>query len=428
MSWLEPGAALWLLLVPALIALYMLRPRARQRPVSSLRLWQKLPQVERPRARLRRPPLSLLLLLQVLLLGAGATALARPAFDAPAGRHLVLVLDASGSMQTVDGGSTRFEQAKGEVKRIAGARSQDRVTLIRAGSQVTTECSMCDREQIESRLADMGPGAGRADWAAALGVASGLASLRQTMDDGRQTIGANEPVSTPPSSIVHSPSSDSQTNTEVYVVTDGAFEAVQAEALPATLHFVQVGSTGNNRAITALSARQPPNGSPGYAVYARVDNMGEYASVEVSALADTVPLPTHRVELPAGGHADLTWKLPAGTAKLTVSITPRDALAADDQAVLFLPLDGQYKVTITSDQADLYSRALAGIPGLDPAGEVISTGKLTSTAETAFTIIDGRLPEVMPAGSLLLINPLPKVGEAQLGSGDLALGTAGGTM
>ena len=56
MSWLDPGAALWLLLVPALVAIYMLRPRAQRKPTSSLRLWRELPQVERPRARLRRPP------------------------------------------------------------------------------------------------------------------------------------------------------------------------------------------------------------------------------------------------------------------------------------------------------------------------------------------------------------------------------------
>ncbi|HEY0071218.1 MAG TPA: BatA and WFA domain-containing protein, partial [Chloroflexia bacterium] len=112
MNLLNPSAAWWFLLVPALIALYMLRPRARRKPVSSLRLWRELPQVERPTPRLRRPPLSWLLLLQVLLLAAGAFALMQPALWAPAARHTVVLLDMSGSMQTVDGSSTRFEQAR----------------------------------------------------------------------------------------------------------------------------------------------------------------------------------------------------------------------------------------------------------------------------------------------------------------------------
>src|SRR5207244_1296433 len=148
--------------------------------------------------------------------------------------------------------------------------------------------------------------------------------------------------------------------TDVYVVSDGAFDPLPAEGLPPSLHFVQVGHAAQNRAITALSARRQPNGTPGYAVYARVENVGDRAVVEVSALADTIPLPSHQVDLPAGGHADLTWKVPAGTAKLTVSLSPRDDLAADDQAVLFLPADGQYKVIIISDQPELYSHALAG--------------------------------------------------------------------
>ena len=85
MSWLAPAAALWLLLVPVLVALYMFRPQTERKRVSSLRLWQALPHVERPRARLRRPPLSVLLLLQALLLAAGAFALMQPAFSAPQG-------------------------------------------------------------------------------------------------------------------------------------------------------------------------------------------------------------------------------------------------------------------------------------------------------------------------------------------------------
>jgi hypothetical protein len=87
MTWLAPAAAWWLLLIPALVLLYILRPQPLRRPVSSLRLWREVPQVDRSRARLRRPPLSLLLLLQVLLLAAGAFALMRPALSEGGSRH-----------------------------------------------------------------------------------------------------------------------------------------------------------------------------------------------------------------------------------------------------------------------------------------------------------------------------------------------------
>src|SRR5438552_3572468 len=175
---LNPAASWWLLLVPALVALYLLRPRPERRSVSSLRLWQALPDIERPRARLRRLPKSLLLLLQVLLLLAGALALMQPAFSSALGkRHLVILLDASGSMQAVDGSSSRFEQARSEARKlVSGLALEERATILRVGTNVTTLCSACTRLDAERAIADARPGAGRADLAAALGVAAGLAT------------------------------------------------------------------------------------------------------------------------------------------------------------------------------------------------------------------------------------------------------------
>ncbi|MDQ6693574.1 MAG: BatA and WFA domain-containing protein [Chloroflexota bacterium] len=371
---LAPGAAAWLLLVPALIALYMLRPRSIRKPISSLRLWRELPQIDRPRARLRRPPLSLLLLLQALLLLAGGLALMRPALAQPAARHKIIMVDASGSMQTRENGTTRFNQALQEAKRIAGTAAQDRITLLRVGSIVSTICSACAPDTLLQPMSEARPGGGRADWQSALETAAGL----EKRSTGEQIA--------------------------AYAISDGAFSLSSASELPDSLHFVQVGSAQQgsqaNRAITAFSTRRAPNGNSGYTAYARVDNMSsEPASVQVSALADTVPLGAHLVDLPAGGHTDITWKIPVGTAKLTASLNPGDALAEDDQAVLFLPAVGAYKVAITSAQPDLYRRALAGVQGLENATAVTATG------QTAFTIIEGDLPDKLPAGNLLLINP-----------------------
>ena len=105
MSLLNWLGALWLALVPALVLVYMLRPRRKRTPVPSLRLWRVLPHVERSTAQLRRPPLSVLLILQALLLAIGAFALAQPAYTAPAGGNRVVAVDASGSMLTLLGSS-----------------------------------------------------------------------------------------------------------------------------------------------------------------------------------------------------------------------------------------------------------------------------------------------------------------------------------
>jgi Ca-activated chloride channel family protein len=346
-----------------------------RKPVSSLRLWDKLPQVDRPRARLRRPPLSILLLLQLLLLAAGAIALIRPGLETPVGRRYVLLLDASGSMTAASNGATRFEQAKAEARKVASElRSQDLITLVRVGSSVTTACSNCDHTSLERALSALNAGAGEADMPAALSLASGLTGRAETHEDAVQTI----------------------------IISDGGFSPTTQTG---NSKFIKVGEPVSNHAVTTLSARRPPDGRPNYVAYARVDNnSSSEATLQVAALADTVPLPERAVTLAAGGHADLTWQLPAGTARFTVSINGRDAISEDDKAVIFLPSASHHKVVITSPQAALYRRAVEGIEGLEPV--VVTTNTLASTAGSlAFTIIEGRVPPALPLGSLLLVNP-----------------------
>ena len=387
-TWLNPGAAVWLLLVPLLVGLYMLRPRAERTLVPSLRLWQALPQADQPRARLRRPPLSLLLLLQALVLGAGAFALMQPSIAAPVGRTVVIMLDASGSMLTVSGGTSRFEQAREEARRLVRAmQPEDRATLLRVGSSVLTLCSSCDQKRADEALLAARPGAGRADWASALGLASGLAGRT---NDGR---------------------------VDSYAISDGAFDPLPFDTLPWSLHFVGVGRAEDNIAITAFSARRPPNGTPGYTAYARVDNLGGApATLDVAALADTVPMRSHHIDLPAGGHADLAWLVPAGTAKVTVDLGASDALAADNHAVLFLPAEGQYKVALNVADPDLYIRALAGIPGLE-AIDVRNADAVTGGF--AFTVLEGAVPATLPPGNLLLVAPTGRFLPAQSNLTDL---------
>lgn len=378
LTWINPLGLWWLLLVPALILIYMLRAKPQRLTVSSLRLWKNLPDIDRPRARLRRPPLSMLLLLQVLLLAAGAFALTRPALTAPASGRTLILLDASGSMLAQEGGTTRFERARSAAEGIIdGLASAARGSLLRVGPTVTTLCSNCTLADMRSTLKNARPGSGKGDWQSALQIANGLA--------------AGAPG-----------------KTETVVISDGAFDALPAESLPPFVRFVQIGHDEDNRAITEISARKQPDGSPGYVAYVRVDNFGGDTSLNVNSLADTVPQPVRSLDLPANGHADLVWHLPAGTAKFTVSIDSRDALLDDNQAVLFLP-EKAHNVRIISPQPGVYSRVLADLPGLQAQTDA------KEASDTAFTIIEGRYADALPGGGLLLVSPdmafLPSTGE-----------------
>jgi Ca-activated chloride channel family protein len=373
MSLLNWAGALWLLLVPLLILIYMLRPKRLRMPVSSLRLWRALPEVERSRARLHRPPLSLLLILQAIALILGAIALAQPALTAPEGRLSVVIVDASGTMQAIAGAQSRFDDARDRAMDIVSSMGpQDRVTLLRAGASATTECSECDRAEVERALDGLRPGAGTADVAGALDAAAGIARKGQ---------GGVIPVT---------------------VISDGAFDPASLgdlSALPLSLSFVRVGQPVQNRTVAALSVRRPPDGRSGYVAFARIENRGSTpALIQVAARADTVPLPVRTQTVPPGGQSSITWQVPAGTARFSVDISPGDSLAADDRAVVFLPAPGQYPVRVHSEQPDLYRRVLAGIEGL-------RTVTNTDVPSPAFTIIEGALPNPLPAGNLMLVDP-----------------------
>src|SRR5919112_5442251 len=114
MPFLAPLGLLGLLAIPVIVALYVLRLRRDERTVSSTYLWQQLVrdvEANAPWQRLRR---SLLLLLQLILAVIFAFLVARPFTEHPAGlaRDLILVIDASASMASVDEFPDRLTAAK----------------------------------------------------------------------------------------------------------------------------------------------------------------------------------------------------------------------------------------------------------------------------------------------------------------------------
>ncbi|RMH19021.1 MAG: VWA domain-containing protein [Gammaproteobacteria bacterium] len=122
MNFISPGLALLAaaIAVPLLVSLYFLKLRRRVMTISSTLLWKKAiqdMQVNAPFQRLRR---SLLLLLQLLILGAALIAMARPTLDATAvsGQRTVIVIDHSASMNATDVSPNRLDHAKQAAMRL----------------------------------------------------------------------------------------------------------------------------------------------------------------------------------------------------------------------------------------------------------------------------------------------------------------------
>jgi hypothetical protein len=379
MTFLLPLGLLALLTLPVILLLHLLRERRRRVAVPSLMHWLNVPR-KREGERIRRLPLTLLLLLHLLAAGLLALALGRPqilgAFGAEA-RQVAVVLDTSTSMAAQDGGSTRFSQAQARARAaLRGLGAGDRAALIATGPT--------------ARLVAQG---GAADVAGLLAAVDGLRPGGDGFDlDGALTLAEA--------------SFAKDARRQIVVITDGASpqppEGTPARALSASLDWQQVGGDAPNRAIVALAAR-PWGGN--VQVYARAANYGPTPlRTSVRLYADDQLLGTRDVSLAAGGETELTWTLPKGYSRLRAVLDGQDALPEDDDGFLNLAQTRPLKALLVSAEADALRRALAAVPGVSVT--VVEPSAYDGAAGSFdLTVFDGFLPQAWPAGAALAINP-----------------------
>ena len=108
---------LWgLATIPIVILIYLLRSRYKTKNVSSTFIWKRSLKYVK-----RRIPLnfimSLLLILQILIVAVASVAIARPTMINPLKtEEEIIILDASASMLTSNGETTRFDDAKKKIE------------------------------------------------------------------------------------------------------------------------------------------------------------------------------------------------------------------------------------------------------------------------------------------------------------------------
>ncbi len=381
MGILLPVALALLALAIPIIIFYMLRLRREELSVSSSMLWRRALMdrtANAPWQRLRR---NLLLLLQLLLLILLVLGLARPfvlSRSAVAG-NLVLVLDASASMQSADeeGGTPRFEQATKEADRLIDGLGEDnKATIIWAGPRAQTAAQASgDKAVLHSAIHSLAAGNGRADMSAALTLAG--ASARQ-LGDGT-----------------------------VVLISDGALAG--ADSLPqieAKTQYINVGKSPNNIAITSLSLREAPGGPQ---LFASLYNNGpQQVSALVSISVDGQLRDSRRVSLDAGKEQTLTIEglpldMKQAEARLTTGDPQADLLQADNTAWALRPQPPAQNVLLVTQSNGFIEKALNLIPGV----KLFKTApaEYTPSDDFALTVLDAYVPQDLPGGNLLLFAP-----------------------
>ena len=253
------------------------------------------------------------------------------------GRNLVVLVDASASMQATDVSPTRLEAAKGEVKKIVrGLGGADRMLVAQMDATVTPLGPMSgDTSEIEREVDEIRPTDTRADFARALRFAAD--ALR----------GADSP--------------------EIIVVSDGALGPAADAQGPVHLaglkvSYVPVGARRRNVGITEFSVRRYPLDKSRYEVMLEVTNTGEAPEdVEVSLFGDGQLVDLTKLRLQPGERLPRFYPNLSGAGRtletrIALAGGAHDDLPADDHAYALLPERRRAKVLVVS-AGNLYLQA-----------------------------------------------------------------------
>ena len=442
-SALAIGAAV----VSLLVLLYFLKLRRREQTVSSTLLWRRAVQdlqVNAPFQRLRR---NLLLLLQLLVLAAGVLALARPVVQTPLARQksLVLILDRSASMNTVEAdGRTRLELAKEQARRIVRTLNRTQGAWWRWFST--------DRQQTRVMLIAM------ADRAEVLSpFTTNTADLVRVIDAIQPTDAPThvaEALSLAEAYVLGGWSDEKpipgQEPSGLVLISDAAFDVPQNVSLRTRrLELIPVGKRQDNVGIVSLRYRRNYERPEKVSLFVQVENFGpqpvrsdisiyvdgvlqKVETVELAAArqpgpqATTAPAPGAPVA-PLSGTGQLGGAGPSASlsidllldraAVVEARLSHEDALATDNRAYAVVPPPRRLSVLTVSKGDFFLERVIRELPlarrvFLTPEQyERAADSELERDGASVYdvVILDGHDTQRLPAGNYLCFGGLPKV-------------------
>jgi len=371
------------------VALYLLKLRRRVVSVPFAPLWERILRdrdATKLFAKLRRL-LSLLLQLGLLAILVLALGNPRPVESLVRGRTVVVLVDASASMQATDVRPNRLGVAQNEVKKIIGGlHGADRVLVAQMDALVTPLGPMTSDAAALERSVDMIRETDtRADFPRALRFA--IDALR----------GTDSP--------------------EIIVVSDGALGPAADASGPVhlgavKLSYVRVGRESRNVGITQFSVRRYPLERSRYEVMLELTNTGSDAEdVELQLLGDGTPVDLTTIRLKPGERLPRFYPQLSGAsrtleAKIARADGTHDDLPADDHAFALLPERRRSKVLVVTEGNTYLDAALLLDEYLDvtdvvPDGYAGAVGK----AKWDAVIFDRVTPAQAPGTNALYLDP-----------------------
>ncbi len=425
MSLASPLNLLWLAAIVPVVVFYILKIRLRRVPVSTILFWRQIYDEHQPRSIWQRMRHWLSLLAQVTLILLLVLALADPffAWETRQLRRIVVIVDNSASMNATDVSPSRLAAAKDEALRvIRGMRFRDELAVVTAGGSPRVVCGFSSHGRTLSHAVDD------------VVSTDNPTRVTEAVELARRLLGERQ----------------DEHQREIVVLTDKAWgQAPQnsnladqsldrvTKSLPPNLNFAvpdpgllvrHFGTNAGNVGITQFQTRRSLIDPLGYEILAEVTNASDEpveCRLEIDLNADVVDVVPLKLT-PGQRWSQSFEKTSADGGHLTAKLDRADTLATDNRAWAVLPKREMIPVTLVSEgnlflQKVFESNPLVALTRIDPPGrkpEAESRKPLSqnlSSPNAGITVLHHHVPEVLPSGVFLVIDPRESCDAWQLG-------------
>jgi len=382
MTILNPKALILAALAVPVVLLYLWRVRPRRRSVSTGFLWEQVFAASERRSAWwpYRHPVSLCV--QLAVLGLLVLALAEPHLRPPA--TVAMVIDNSASMSATDVGPSRLDRAKELAQAHIGAMGQrDRMALVSAGDPLRVPCGLTDRrDALEQALASVAP------TREGTRVADAVELARQFLRGER--------------------------NGRVLVFSDGCFDGATELARQDDVELIAVGGLGDNVGITRLEARRSLADPFQCQVLAEVTSYAsEPVACRLALELDGRPIDVVPIELDSAGRWQRVFEMTAlEGGPLGARLDRPDVFLADNRASARVPRCPVREVVLVTGGNATLEEALRACPRV----RLTTADALPQErAPGAILVLDRQVPNPLPQGPILVVDPAEPCELWQLG-------------
>ena len=380
MRFAYPLGLLGLIGIPILIAIYILKNKYTEQTVSSTYIWNVSEKFLKKKKKIPKIAGIISLILQIIIVATISIVIAGPSLIFPdAASEYCFILDASGSMNTEEGGKTRFEVGKEEIASVIDrSKNGSLYTLVYAGDTATNVIYEHEdnKEDALSTLNALAPSHSSSDLTDSIELAQGYFNKNR--------------------------------GAKVYFITDASYND------HSNVEIINVARGEKN-----FSINSPTYILEGGKLSVSAD-LGATSSGEVTIDffydSESTPFETKKVSLRAGEIGEITFTKDIGTFdKLLLRIREADALMSDNEAVIYnLHSQDSYTTLLVSDTPFFFKTAIESVTS--SSVKVFSKKEYQKKIEDSkdakgsihgygLYIFDGITPDSLPKdGAVWLVN------------------------